>query len=165
MPILGSDLVETLNLQGLLDRLGVRGIARFRLLSDILPVAVVDGSIQAIGLQTLDVPFTAGELSAPAAATRLANTGALVAGQYNMTIIIMGGDNATAFRIRRRNAGDTADVWSQRVAGTAVSTGSVLISLAVRVRLLASEFIVVENAAAGTAAVIYQASIWVQGPF
>jgi hypothetical protein len=109
----------------------------------------------------IDVPFTAGEVTAPAANTRLANTGALVAGQYNLTIAFFAGEG-NSLRIRRRNAADGADIWSQRIV---IGNAMWISPFQLRVVLAASEFVVIENVSAGTAGTIYQASIWVQGPF
>jgi hypothetical protein len=164
MPIMGSSILTKLNLQPVLARLGVEGIATHTWDPVVHPVALVDGSVQAVTLQALDVPFTAGELVNPAANTRLASTGALVAGQFNLTIIIAAGES-NRFRLRRRNAADAADIWSQlltNAGGSATSPGSTLI-IPLRVIVSAGELIVVENVGAGAAT--YQASIWAQGPF
>jgi hypothetical protein len=166
-PVDGSPLVTSFNLQGLLDRLGVRGLYRFFLRDTIQPVAVVDGSIQALGLQALDIPFTAGELTNPAVNTRLATTGPLAAGQYNLTIHASWSTDANAIRIRRRNAGDTSDIWSMRYAARqdGVGVGTLFFNFTLRVILAATERVVVEIPIGSTVTAIYQASIWVQGPF
>jgi hypothetical protein len=167
MGIEGDPRVQKLNLQPLLERLGVRGITVHDYSPHVVPVALVDGAISAAPLQALDVPFTAGEVTAPAANTRLANTGPLVAGQYNLTFMLSAGENNT-YRLRRRNAGDTADVWAQRFIGGQAGGGNTLLGplmVALRVALLVNEFIVLENVGGGAVGVVYQASIWVQGPF
>jgi hypothetical protein len=60
-------------------------------------------------------------------------------------------------RLKRRNAADGADIWSQRIQGG--------LPLFLRFNLLVNERIVVETVLAGSAGYIYQASIFVQGPF
>lgn len=139
----------------------MQGIVRAALDPIVHPVAVVDGSIQAIGLQTLDLPFTAGEITTPGAAVRLADTGPLAAGQYNMAvffaIVAVVDANEQNARLKRRNAADGADIWSQRIQGG--------LPLFLRFNLLVNERIVVETVLAGSAGYIYQASIFVQGPF
>lgn len=162
MSIQGDPRVTILNLQPLLNRLGVKGIAVHRWDPVIHPVALVDGSVQAVTGQLLDVPFTAGETTAPAANTRLANTGALVAGQYNITWMLEAGVDTAAFRLRRRNAGDTADIWAVRVTNPGFGFVG---PQSMRVNLAVNEFIVIENVAAGSVGIVYQAIIWVQGPF
>jgi hypothetical protein len=159
--IAGSAILTKLNLQALAQRLGVEGIVRAILSPVVVPVALVDGSIQATTGQALDTPFTAGETTAPLINTRLANTGALTNGQYNMTVMVAATEN-NRFRLRRRNAADSADIWAQEFIN-----GSNLppVIFVLRVVLAVNEFLVVENAAAGAAGQIYQASIWVQGPF
>jgi hypothetical protein len=162
----GSRILTKFSLQPLAVRLGVEGIVRAVLDPVVHPVAIVDGSIQAFGLQLLDVPFTAGELAAPAANTRLANTGALTAGQYNITALISWTQDSNRVRIRRRNAADGADIWSQQLVGAAgAGMGICLFDLTLRLVFAANEFLVIENVAAGVAGSLYQASIWVQGPF
>lgn len=63
------------------------------------------------------------------------------------------------FRIRRRNAADTADIWSFRFPVLSPANGPVV--LALRLILAANEFVVVENFGAAGAGVAYQASIFV----
>jgi hypothetical protein len=159
----GARIVEKLNLQPLMDRLGIRGVRAHEYHPDVIPVAVIDGSITATTLQTLDVPFTAGETAAPAANTRLALGPALPAGQWNVFVWLAWTQDTNRFRLRRRNAGDTADIWSQMISGSAV--GEVDTTLGLRVLVAANEFFVVENTIAGVAGSIYQASLWFQGPF
>jgi hypothetical protein len=60
------------------------------------------------------------------------------------------------WRLRRRNAGDTADVWSFRLA----LTGSTMTVLSLRLNLALNEFVVIENVTAGGVGVTYQASIF-----
>jgi hypothetical protein len=162
-PVQGDDTLTLANLQPTLNRLGVKGIATHRWDPVVHPVAVVDGSIQAVAGQTLDVPFTAGEVTAPAANTRLANSGALVAGVYNLTVW-WGTSDTNGIRLRRRNAGDTADIWSFRMQSGGVG-GTPMAPIPLRVLVAVNEFFVVENIGAGGVGVVYQATIWVQGPF
>ena len=61
------------------------------------------------------------------------------------------------WRVRRRNAADTADVWAFRLALPA----SGMTVLALRLLLLVNELVVIENVTAGGVGVTYQASIFV----
>jgi hypothetical protein len=159
----GSRILTILNLQNLATRLGVKGIVTAALDPVVHPVAIVDGSITAFTQQPLDVPFTAGELTAPIANTRLASTGPLVAGQYNLTFMESAAETHT-IRVRRRNAADAADIWSQRF--TIFTPGGIQSQIFTgRLILAAGELVVVENVNAGGGGIVYQASIWVQGPF
>src|SRR5438876_11576019 len=83
----------------------------------VLPVALVDTSVAINALQVLPAfgsPASGGELVAPAANTRLADTGALAAGTYTFTVWVGASEGNTGLRIRRRNAADAADIWLQR---------------------------------------------------
>ena len=164
MSIEGDPRATLLNFQGLLNRLGVRGVTTLDFLPHILPVAIVDGQVSAVATSSppLDTPFTAGELTSPVANTRLADTGALVAGQYNITLALMSGD-INNIRLRRRNAADNADIWSQRLA--VAQTPGAFLTLQLRLILAAGERVVVEIVSPAVLNSVYQASIWVQGPF
>lgn len=129
----------------------------------VVPVALVDSSITlnaSASTPLVNVPASAGELAVPAAGTRLATTGALPAGPYSMVFWISHND-AQSFRIRRRNAADTADIWSFRMHNLLANTGCGLLQLALRLNLAVNEFVVVENVAVGGAGSLYQASIFV----
>jgi hypothetical protein len=137
----------------------------FLLQNLIVPVALVDPPTLTATLSAMvvDTPATAGELTAPAINTRLADTGALVAGQYNVLLILSSTENNNrAYRWRRRNAADAADIWSQQlelVAGMDTFDIGPL-----RLVINANERLVVENTVAIAAGQIVQASIWTQGP-
>jgi hypothetical protein len=136
------------------------GVARWFLSDTVVPVALVDSSITlnaAASTPLVNVPASAGELIAPAVNTRLATTGPLPAGPYSMTFWISATEG-TQYRIRRRNAADTADVWAFRPAKSGASD---VLVLSLRLLLSANEFVVVENASPGTAGQAYQASIFV----
>lgn len=160
MSIDGSRILQKLNLQTLASRLGVQGIITAVLDPVVRPVAIVDGSVQASTLQTLDVPFTAGETTAPAANTRLMTGPPLALGQWNVTLLLSAGENCT-WRVRRRNAADSADVWEQRID----SRGSGFTPIALRALVAAGEFFVVENVNVGGAGNVYDVNGWFQGPF
>jgi hypothetical protein len=170
MSIDGSRILTVLNLQNLATRIGVKGIVTAVLDPVVRPVAIVDGSVQAISGQTLDIPSTAGETTAPGANTRLATTPPLPAGQFNLTFAVSSGTDGRDFRLRRRNAADSADIWAIRwvnaqTGSTPVGKTDEMHFNTMRVLVAASEFFVIENVGAGSAGVVYQASIWVQGPF
>lgn len=152
------------NSRTLTDKLGIIGDVRHFYDPIILPVVIVDSEVSLTSIttpQTLGIPSSAGEVSGPAANTRLANTGAQAAGAYNVTLMYAAGEG-NYMRLRRRNAADAADVWSQR---SYVQGGYQPIIQVLRVTLAANEFLVIENVNGGTAGVVYQASIWLQGPF
>jgi hypothetical protein len=135
----------------------------FMLQNLIVPVALVDPPTLTATLSPslMDIPATAGEQTAPPANTRLADTAALVAGQYNVTIWAHCDDN-NYLRIRRRNAADAADVWVYRLA----LAGNIFhVELGGRMVFGTNERLVVENVAVGTAGRVYTALIWTQGPF
>jgi hypothetical protein len=145
---------------GVLSRLGsAPNLGGFALDTVVTPVSLVDSDITLaaqVSTPLVNVPATAGELVAPAINTRLATTGPLPAGPYSMTFWISADENNT-FRLRRRNAADTLDVWSARLSGQA---GRTFLNLSLRLVLASNEFVVIENAAAGLAGITYQALIF-----
>jgi hypothetical protein len=159
--------------RALLDRLLMKEAVGepFMLQNLIVPVALVDPpTLSATVVPTvLGTPATAGELVAPVAGTRLADTGALAAGDWNVFFMLYAEvTDLGGFRLRRRNAADAADVWAQRIALDAFQSaaGSGLrIFQPLRVTLAINERLVIEIVPAGTAARTYQASIWTTGPF
>lgn len=143
----------------ILTRLGITGIVRWFLSDTVQPVALVDSSVTlnaSSSTPLVNVPASALEVIAPGIGTRLATTGALPAGPYSMVFWIAAGET-NAFRIRRRNAADTADVWSFRFV---IPNANSLV-VALRLQLAVNEFVVVENIFGGTAGIVYQASIFV----
>jgi hypothetical protein len=135
----------------------------FALDTVVTPVSLVDSDITlnaAASTPLVNVPASAGEIVAPAINTRLATTGPLPAGPYTMVFWISASE-LNNFRIRRRNAADTGDIWSAFCRlGSASGTGY-FPNIALRLQLALNEFVVVENAAAGSAGIIYQANIFV----
>jgi hypothetical protein len=143
----------------ILTRLGITGFARWFLSDTVTPVALVDSSITlnaSASTPLVNVPASALEVIAPAANTRLATTGALPAGPYSMVFWIASGET-NSFRIRRRNAADTADIWSFRFHTP--NANSLVVAL--RLLLAVNELVVVEVINGGNAGVAYQASIFV----
>jgi len=105
----------------LLTRLGVKPPPSegFSLINTVQPVSIVDIDTTLPVVTTsmlLGVPGTAGPLAAPAAGTLLATTGALNAGNYNVTVWVglTTAAGAGDFIIARRNAADAADIWRQQ---------------------------------------------------
>jgi hypothetical protein len=143
-----------------LNRLGAApNMGGFALDTVVVPVSLVDSDITlnaSSATPLVNVPTSAGEQIAPPANTRLANTGALPAGPYTMVFWISAAE-ANSFRFRRRNAGDTADIWSFR--GGIQAAG--FLNFALRLNLALNEFVVIENVVAGGAGFFYQASIYV----
>jgi hypothetical protein len=149
--------------QNVLSRLGAApNMGGFALDTIVTPVSLVDSDITlnaAASTPLVNVPASAGELVAPAANTRLATTGPLPAGPYTMVFWFGCTEGATTtFRIRRRNAGDTADIWSHRFAGSGAAPP--FYSVALRLLLALNEFVTVENPSAGGVGSIYQGTIF-----
>lgn len=146
----------------ILSKLGITGLRRWTISDVVVPVALVDSEITlnaSSSTPLVNVPATAGEFTAPVINSRLAATGALPAGAYSMVFWVSSNEGNT-FRVRRRNAADTADVWSFRfTAGTGAQAG--FSNFALRLLLAVSEQVVIENAIAGGAGALYQASIFV----
>lgn len=139
----------------------------FRLHGDVLPVVIAGSaaSIQAVSNpMTLDTPFTAGELNAPAANAILADTGAQADGIYAVTVQVgsqfQGAGLNLDWRIQRRDAANAVTVWSMpgflNLNGT---TSNGLFTFAAR--LLVNERIRVQAITVSTSTVC-QASIWLQ---
>jgi hypothetical protein len=141
----------------------------FMLQNLIVPVALVDPpSITAItATMVLDIPTTAGELVAPAAGTRLADTGQLVGGKWDIFMLVECEDTSN-LRLRRRNAVDAADIWAQKlnaVGGNIAVRDITFLALGpLRFNFLTNERLVIEAINAGTAGASYQANIWTSGP-
>jgi hypothetical protein len=142
--------------------LGITGAVKWFLSDQVVPVALVDSSVTlnaSSSTPLVNVPATAQEQIAPAANFRLANTGALPAGAYTM-VFWLGTKESNEFRIRRRNAADTADVWTFRFS-TGATQGPGFVNVGLRLILAVNEFVVIENVQAGGAGSPYQASIFV----
>lgn len=143
----------------ILTRLGITGVVRWFLSDTLVPVAIVDSEITLSATSTtplLGTPASGGEIVAPAAGSTLATTGPLAAGVYSILIWI-GISEANSLRIRRRNAADTADIWSFRlpmIANTAVFIGPLRVSVA------QNEAIRVDVIALGGGGQVYQAEIF-----
>jgi len=148
----------------ILNKLGITGLRDWFLSDTVVPVALVDSEVTlsaASSTPLVNVPASAGEVAVPAANTRLATTGPLPAGSYTMVFWIACNDY-NAFRVRRRNAADTADVWAFRwLTGSTAAIAVSPLNFALRLVLAANEFVVVENVNAGGAATTYQAAIFV----
>lgn len=148
--------------QTVATRLGLRGLINWTIQDQIIPVSLVDSDVVLSATTVAPLfgtPASGGELVAPAANTRLADTTGLAAG--NWTFLVLAGSGETtvslpAYRVRRRNAADAADIWSYRYQ----SPGGSSFQLTFRTALANGERIVVENVAAGTGGVTYQASIF-----
>lgn len=146
----------------ILNKLGIPRFGQWSLLDTVQPVALVDSEVSLSAVAStalLGTPASAGELVAPAANTRLADTGALAAGSWSFAIVMSANDSNT-MRVRRRNAADAGDIWSFRVP-FASSTGIMTFVFPLfRSTIGVNERLVVENVAAGGAGTTYQASIF-----
>lgn len=145
----------------LINRLGIRPpfSEGFEISNVVQPVSLVDSNIilqATTSSQVCDTSFTAGESVAPAANTRLVNTGAQTAGTYAAKITLSTGGETNDWRIRRRNAADAADIWVIRFRTSTYE------ELNLTVVLQTNERLVAENVGAGGAGVVYNANIWLQ---
>lgn len=146
-------------LSSLLSRLGIPRLPQLALSDTVQQVAVVDSYVNLTVAQPIwGVPSSAGESAVPAANTRLADTGALAAGNYEVMALVSHNDaGGNSFRLRRRNAADAADVWSMRFQ---LNAGSIVLQVRGRFALAVGERLVVENVAGAAVATVYQASIF-----
>lgn len=145
-------------------RLGINRFAQWIIREEVSPVAIVDSYVTlAATSQTplLGVPISAGELVAPAANTRLADSGALAAGNWALQLLVSA-QEGMSYRLRRRNAADAADVWSMRF--TTGPVGATLadpfLQFSGRFSVAAGERFVIENVIVGTGGITHQANIW-----
>jgi len=145
----------------------------FLLQNLIVPVALVDPPTLTANIVPviLGTPFTAGELTAPLAAARLADTGALAAGNYDVYGEV--GEAGTAgtsdVRLQRIAADNATVVWAMRFGishGTGGSSegqgrhrfGPLRVTLLINERLI---YVMATNAGAGA---VLTGLIWVNGP-
>jgi len=143
----------------ILRRLGITGLRSWYLADVVVPVALVDSEITLTAIaeaQLLGTPASAGELAAPAANTRLADTGPQNVGNY-AALIWMGISEANSLRVRRRNAADAGDVWSFRLP---MAINSTFVLGPIRIFLAQGERLVVENITAGAGGSVYQAALF-----
>lgn len=171
-----ATLVET-QLVTLLTRLGIEPpIGPVFWSPTLLPVIPIDlgGNAKAdlapnpvAQTGPVNVLATAGETTAPAANTRLADTGGLPisnvsGGTYYDIDVLINADETNTFRFRRRNASDTADVWSQLIS---VQAGNPFILRRWRANIgVVNQRFVIENVTAGAAGKVYQATLFCFGP-
>jgi hypothetical protein len=112
--------------------------------------------LQPQGKTSPDLIVHGAESTAPAAATVLADSGALTAAAKVMVLVSWGSDdNVATPEIVRRNAANAADVDVDYVGVPAGAS-----SFVSWFNLLSGERIVVRNKVAGTAAKVYQASLF-----
>ena len=150
----------------LINRLGVRPPPPegFELSNVVQPVSIVDSDVTlsaVVSTQNLDVPASAGELVAPAAAVVLADSGALAVGNWNISIMVssLGETNLVfSFAVERRDAANAANIWSQIFTQSFQATSGYLL-LNFRATVLVNERIRVISRvpAAGTTV---QANLW-----
>ncbi len=115
MPEIGR--IQSTNFQALLNELGIpRANIPFALRSEVTPVVLVGGTVSFLAsptpaYQVADV-FTNGVLSNPAAGDVLMDTGPLPIGDYTIHMIVRA-TGVNNYTWEWRNAGNTADLWSQ----------------------------------------------------
>ena len=145
----------------LLTRLGITvpGTS-FDLQPVVVPVSLVDTDIT-IPTSTLPpafaAPASAGEINNPAANTRMADTLALAAGNYYVQAMYSVTAGTINYRLRRRNAADAADIWSQTFA---MGAGSHDVFPGMVFTLAANERFVIEHVTGGVGG-ICQGSLFV----
>lgn len=112
-------------LQALIQLFGIyEAPARFGLAETVAPVSIVDSRITLSSQSTPTIwtlRATAGELTNPAANTRLFDTGALAAGIWMVDIHIAIGAAGMVLRVRQRNAADAADIHSTLISLVSLS--------------------------------------------
>lgn len=141
----------------LLQRIGFSQFPRFFLGNLVQPVALVESAVGFTAIQPVfGTPASAGETAAPLANVRLANTGQLAIGTWTFFVVISAND-ANTFRVRRRNAADAADIWSQLFIKDILGPA---IQFQIRCTLAQNERLVVENVGNAGPGTTYQASIF-----
>jgi hypothetical protein len=134
----------------------------FVLNGEVVPVAICGSTVSLTATSTeprLDTPFTGGEMVNPALNAVLADSGQQNAGNY--TVLMFAGSDfsttgALTMRLRRRNAADTADIWSQYFVIGGSGTNHAFLKF--RVALAQNERIRINNAIAAT--LTAQVNIW-----
>lgn len=155
----------------LLNRLGVKPVPPqgFQLINTVQPVSIVDVDvpIQAVtSSQLLDTGFSAGVLANPAINSIEADTGALPAGNYQLTIFMSCYDGGSAavpsMALQRRNAANSGNIWTHTFYGSATSSGDNQINqvLNLRVTLANNERIRIINTTATGVTGVYNATIF-----
>jgi hypothetical protein len=105
----------------LITRLGIKPpfSSGFEMSNVITPVSLVDSDITLTATSVpaaFDQRANGGVTIAPVAGTVLADTGSLAAGTYQFFVLVgndEGSANARLWVLQRRNAANTADIWSQ----------------------------------------------------
>ena len=149
--------------EDLLRRLGVNRPTRaFTLDGNIVPVVLVESGVSFVASPTppyevTDI-FTTGLQIAPAAGTVLADTGQLPVGAYSVQVVMTASDGAE-FEFQWRNAGNTANLWTQLLR-LHITSGVAWANVELRLLIAnANERFRLLNAQAGGALTRYQASI------
>ncbi len=108
--------IQSTTFQSLLTQLGItRNNIPFALRSEVTPVVLVGGTVSFLAAPTpaYRVPdaFSAGELTNPAAATIMADTGPLPIGAYSLQVL-MQGQVSNNFRFQWRDAANAVTLVS-----------------------------------------------------
>jgi hypothetical protein len=149
-------------LQLLIQELGIYDSPALFYLSEMVqPVSVVDSRINFITQSAPIIPAlrsSAGELTNPAANTRLADTGQLPAGDYYVQMFLSGSTLATGYvRLKQRNAADAADVNTLMVR---YNMSPVTYDAVFVYTLAQNERLVIENSIAVGAGIEVQGILW-----
>lgn len=168
MPIHLTSISNTF-FTSLLARLGVRPPPAdgFDLINTVQPISLVDSDIVLPVFSSsiaLDLPFTEGDKTAPAASALLADTLAQPGGTYNLYVQIghdIGGSFGLAYELARRNAANNADIWMMKLSEGSAQYSTLDHQLPLRVVLGVNERIVVRvGAQAVGAGETVRANIW-----
>jgi hypothetical protein len=145
----------------------------FLLQSLIVPVAIVDPPTITANIVPiiLAASFSAGELTAPLAAARLADTAALAAGDYDVfaTVGAAGTAGSSDIRFQRLQSDNATVVWGTRfglshgTGGNSEGDGHEKIG-PIRITLLANERLILVMATNAGAGAVLTGNIWVNGP-
>ncbi len=150
-----ADKAQLFNPIQILQRLGVKASFEHRYEPRVIPVVAADaGSF----LPLLGFPASAGLTVAPAINTRLADTGALAAGEW-MVYVIGGAGEQKAYTMTRFAADNVTSQWAQTIfllANTMFTWGPF------KIRFELNERLVVANAIAAGVGISYHFSIWAQ---
>ena len=161
MPSIGR--IQSTNFQSLLTELGItRNNIPFDLRSEVSPVVLVGGTVSFVAAPTppyqiTDI-FTAGPITSPALGQIFADTGPLPVGTYTVTVWVSG-TQVIQMGFEWRNAGNTADLWTQQIAIAGIQS-TPFHAMVVRLDVqTADERFRVTALSTGTVGAIFQGSI------
>jgi len=151
----------------LINRLGIRPPfdQGFEVSNVVQPVSIVDSDIAIPTVVTPPIfgtPFSNGDQVAPAVNTVLADTGALVAGNWVFTYVVSfydAGATVTRVAIQHRDAANAANIWEQNNY-TSSANGRCFEVWTLAKTVAAGERMRIINLVAGAAGTRYQGQIF-----